>query len=111
MAKRPVCEGESEFCREQPFSWLAHLDPEEGDLELAENLANEAVYSGKKLSTNVRVPGRLFKEARFGDFYEDVLKEDAETVSIVQYGYIVPFVQTPPLAQDTRNKSLPGRSS
>ena len=93
MAKRPVREGESEFCREQPFSWLANLDPEEGDLGLAEILENEAEYSGKKLSTNVRVPGRLCKESRFGDFYEDVLKADADMVAIVRNGYVVTFVQ------------------
>ena len=91
------------FYQEQPFTCLQHLDPEEEDVELAESLFNDAEYSRKKISTNVRVPDRLCKEGRFGDSYEDVLKADAETVSIVWYGYIVPFVQTPPLAQDIRN--------
>ena len=103
MFKRPIRQQERGFSQEQPFTWLQQLDPDEEDVDLAESLVNEAEYSGKKLSTNVRVPGRLCKESRFGDFYEDVLKADAETVSIIRHGYIFPFLQTPPLAQDTRN--------
>ena len=73
MSKRPVRKEERELSQEQPFTWLQHLDPDDEDVELAEALVNEAEYSGKKLSTNVRVPGRLCKESRFGVFYEDVL--------------------------------------
>ena len=63
----------------QPFEWLADtVASDEDDFELVKTLSNEAKYLGKKLSINVGVPGRLAKEERFSDFYEEVLKVDAD---------------------------------
>ena len=64
---------------------------------------NEAAYSGKKLSTNVKVPGRLKKDPGFANFYEDVLHADPEVIATVREGYYFPFEIQPPECRFTKN--------
>ena len=56
--------------------WLVENDMGVEEVELSKSIVNEASYIGKRLTTDMGVPGRLSKEARFGEFYEDVLKAD-----------------------------------
>ena len=87
----------------ETFSWAANYSVDSSEIDLAHSLVNEASYIGKKLSTDIGVPGRLASSRVFGDFYEQVLLADLETCAIVRYGYIVPFEQFPPKAQNTQN--------
>ena len=45
-----------------PYQSEANFGAGREDKELVDNLVNEASYSGKKLSTNNEVPGRLSKQ-------------------------------------------------
>ena len=73
------------------------------DFSLVKSLENQAVYSGKRLSTDIRVPGRLNRDVAFADFYREVLKADTETVQIVREGYSFPFIQMLPRHSQTLN--------
>ena len=86
------------------FSWLTdNILVGEEESHLGEMLELEGAYSGKTLSTNSRVPGRLNKETRFADFYENVLKADREVLGVVTQGYKIPFSQPPPLHKEVRS--------
>ena len=73
------------------------------DFSLVKSLENQAVYSGKRLSTDIRVPGRLNRDVAFADFYREVLKADAETIHIIKEGYYFPFIEMPPRRSQTPN--------
>ena len=85
------------------FSWAANFSVDSSEVNLAHSLVNEASYIGKKLTTDIGVPGRLASSSVFGDFYEHILLADLETCAIVRHGYVVPFEQLPPKAQHTQN--------
>ena len=68
-------------------------------------MENKGEYIGKKLSTNAAVPGRLCRDPKYADFYQDVLKADEKIIKIVSKGYIVPFDTGPPPAFGKNNKS------
>ena len=85
------------------YQWCANNNFHSSESDLAHSLVNEAAYLGKPLTMNVGVPGRLSSSSEFGDFYENVLLADQETIAIVRYGYVVPFEEIPPKAQFTRN--------
>ena len=65
-------------------------------------LANDPI---KKLSMNAAVPGRLCRDPKYADFYQDVLKADGKITKIFSKGYIVPFDTKPPPAIAKNNKS------
>ena len=89
---------------EKPFVYLDKVDwLVEEDLLLLKSLENQAVYSGKRLTTDVRVPGRLNRDPAFADFYKDVLKADPETVHLIKEGYYFPFREIPPQRSQTPN--------
>ena len=47
-------------------------------------MVNHAEYVGKRLTTNLGVSGRL-RKPEFGDFYEEVLKADQETIAFIRH--------------------------
>ena len=75
----------------------------EDESHLGEMLELEGAYSGKTLTTNSRVPGRLSKEPRFAEFYRDVLKAGSDVLRVMTYGYKIPFTETPPTCRSVRN--------
>ena len=45
---------------------------DESEKDVAKMLVNNAEYAGRKLSTNVRVPGRI-SDPKYFDFWKDTL--------------------------------------
>ena len=82
------------------LSWLSaaanfdNFDNEEQ--EFGKALENESVYMGKKLTTNMVVPGRLCIDRRYVDFYKEVLDAGEKILKIDANGYKVPFDKEPP---------------
>ena len=85
------------------LSAAASFDNEEQ--ELGKALENEGVYMGKKLTTNMEVPGRLCRDKSYAEFYKDVLEADEKIVKIVANGYKVPFDEDQPDVFAENNKS------
>ena len=94
------------------FSWAADdILVGEEESHLGEMLELEGAYSGKTLTTNSRVPGRLSKEPRFAEFYRNVLKAGSDVLRVVTHGYKIPFTETPPTCRSVRNnRSCHGNS-
>ena len=75
------------------------------ETELAKTLVNNADYAGKKLSTDVRVPGRIGRPEYF-EFWRDELKASDFVLNVIKEGYKFPFVSAPPASFCKNNKSF-----
>ena len=67
-------------------------------------ISNEGDYIGRKLTTNVRVPGNPHK-SRFRDFWLSEIKPSDLVLDTIENGYRLPFAQTPPRSFERNNKS------
>ena len=59
---------------------------EKGKEYLADNLVNNASYSGKKFSTNRQVPGSLTASSSHYEFMRDVIKSPLEGARVYKEG-------------------------
>lgn len=91
-------ENESDF-REHSFG----LGPEEEGV--AKVLVNNAVYAGRKLSTDSRVPGRIGRP-EFYDFWKNDLQASDFILGTIKHGYQFPFSSIPPSSYCKNNKSF-----
>lgn len=62
---------------------------------LATTLVNEAEYVGRRLSTDVRVPGRI-GDPKYFNFWKDDLKAGKFILDTISEGYKFPFESIPP---------------
>ena len=88
----------------EEVKWLVDESLVPKVFNLCKTIEFERDYCGKKLTTYPLVPGRLAKVERDETFYKDVLKADWDVVSVVRDSYVVPFLQEPPKAQNTKIK-------
>ena len=73
--------------------------------EVAKVLVNNACYAGKKLTTDVRVPGRIGRPEYF-EFWRDTLNAPDFVLNVIKEGYKFPFEATPPASFCRNNKSF-----
>ena len=91
------------FCKEDLLvDELDELDA--GHPNLMDELVNDAVYVGRKLSTNVSVPGNIGKP-QFKDFWLNKLKPSELVKEVVTEGYKLPFKSIPPPSFEGNNRS------
>ena len=57
---------------------------------LAKSLVNESIYAGRRLSTDIRVPGRI-GDPKYFDFWKNELKASDFILDTIQGGYKFPF--------------------
>ena len=89
---------------ENEFDLSFGLGPEEEGV--AKILVNNAVYAGRKLSTDSRVPGRIGRP-EFYDFWEKELQASDFILSTIRHGYQFPFISVPrPSSYCKNNKSF-----
>ena len=72
---------------------------------VAKMLVNNADYVGKKLTTDVRVPGRIGRP-EFYDFWKNDLKASDFVLDTIKNGYKIPFKSIPPTNFCENNKSF-----
>ena len=76
----------------------------EDDFALVESIQNEAKYEGRRLVTNVQVPGNIHRK-EFRDFWQNVLKPTAFVMETIENGYSLPLREIPPECHEGNNKS------
>jgi len=95
----------------------------EEDRDLVSSLVNEATYAGRRLSTNVQVPGELvtflqiimlsllfhhsgsIHRPEFREFWEKSLCPTGLTLDTIRHGYRLPFRELPPRCCERNNRS------
>ena len=82
---------------------LPSFDFEEEDKELVKIIVNESEYAGRRLTTDLRVPGRI-NEQRFYDFWKNELKASDFVLSTLKHGYKFPFKEQPPASIACNNR-------
>ena len=102
------------------LAWIVHvfavIDPElqcaavdlgveEEEVGLIDVLVNNGNYEGRKLVTDVRVPGRI-GNPKFFPFWRDELKASPFILSTISEGYKLPFESIPPPGIYQNNKSM-----
>ena len=101
----------------------AGFDFLEDDRELIQSLVNESTYAGRRLSTNVQVPGELvtflqiimlsllfhhsgsIHRPEFREFWEKSLCPTGLTLDTIRHGYRLPFRELPPRCCERNNRS------
>ena len=83
---------------------LEGVEFHESDRPMLEALVNDSNYVGRRLSTNISVPGSISKP-QFRSFWKNVLKPSKEVMNIVENGYKLPFETTPPPSFEKNNAS------
>ena len=76
----------------------------EDDRDLIESLVNESTYAGRRLSTNVQVPGSIHR-AEFREVWETSLRPTGLTLETIRHGYRLPFRDLPPSCREGNNRS------
>ena len=72
---------------------------------VADELVNESHYAGRRLTTNIHVPGRI-GNAEFFNFWRDELKASEFVLKTISEGYEFPFSEIPPPGEHKNNKSM-----
>ena len=84
---------------------FVELGVEDESPDLAQVLVNNASYTGRRLTTDVRVPGRI-GNPKFFNFWRDELKASPFVLSTISEGYKFPFKAYPPGGICANNKSM-----
>ena len=84
---------------------FVELGVEEETPDLAEVLVNNASYAGRRLTTDIRVPGRI-GNPEFFNFWKDELKASPFILSTISEGYKFPFKSIPQGGICVNNKSM-----
>ena len=103
-APYPYNQEESDLELLNDFSSLGHIACDESDVSLVQSLSNDATYVGRKLTTDVSVPGNIHK-SRFRKFWENDLKPSDFVLKTLKEGYELPFDTIPPPSFENNNKS------
>ena len=98
-------QGEDARGLEEDFRAFGGIVCDSSEVDMVKSLVLECEYSGKRLSTNTDVPGRLARDKKFGDFYEFVLKAEPYVVDTVRNGYRIPLSSYPPDSFSRNNRS------
>ena len=89
---------------EEKIVRLFDVQCDDTDAKLVESIENEANYVGRRLVTNVEVPGNIHKES-FRTFWEETLQPTEMVRDTVRRGYALPFREIPPPSHEPNNKS------
>ena len=76
----------------------------ESDRPMLAALVNDSNYVGRRLSTNISVPGSI-SNPQFRNYWKNVLKPSKLVMDIVENGYKLPFEETPPPSFEKNNAS------
>ena len=85
------------FCKEE-------LEVDELDGHLVDELRNDSEYVGRKLSTNISIPGNIGKR-EFREFWMEKLKPTDLVKGVITEGYKLPFKSLPPPSWEGNNRS------
>ena len=80
------------------------VDCDDSDYTLVQSFSNEAEYVGRRLTTNVSVPGNIHR-MQYRSFWKDVLKPSKMVMDTIENGYSLPFMSIPPPSFEKNNKS------
>ena len=88
---------------EEDFRGLTFNLPKE-EIILAKSLVNELEYVGRRLSTDIRVPGRI-GDPKYFNFWKEDLGASDFILDTISGGYKFPFATVPPPSFCKNNKS------
>ena len=74
------------------------------EISMKNILINESSYVGKKLSTDIRVPGSICN-TKYYDYWKNVLKAPEFVLETLRNGYKIPLKQEPPPSFAPNNRS------
>ena len=96
----------SSFEPDEPEVAPNEIDFHETDRALVKSIENEALYFGRRLVTDTRVPGNINKP-EYREFWETKLKPYSTELlmSTISNGYSLPFREIPPRSFEGNNKS------
>ena len=89
---------------EEEIVRLFDVQCDDFDAKLVESIENEANYVGRRLVTNVEVPGNIHRDS-FRAFWEETLQPTEMVRDTVRRGYALPFREVPPPSHEPNNKS------
>ena len=89
---------------EEEIVRLFDVQCDDFDAKLVESIENEANYVGRRLVTNVEVPGNIHRDS-FRAFWEETLQPTDMVRDTVRRGYALPFREVPPPSHEPNNKS------
>ena len=76
----------------------------EGEEHILKTLENDSHYIGRRLVTNVKVPGNIHKD-NYRDFWINELKPSDFVLDVIVSGYKLPFQEYPPPSFEGNNLS------
>ena len=76
----------------------------EEDSNVVSTIENQLEYFGRRLTTNVEVPGNIHRP-KFFKFWKEVLKAPEFVLKTLSEGYSLPFSSIPPPSFERNNKS------
>ena len=75
-----------------------------GENKVVESLSNDAMYIGRKLTTNTKVPGNIHK-MEYRNFWLNEIKPTNFVKDVVENKYKLPFSSIPPKSFEGNNRS------
>ena len=88
---------------------FSDLEFGEEDANLASSLENQLDYVGRRLSTNISVPGNIHRP-RFREFWQKELEAPEFVIETLASGYSLPFTETLPPLVSKQTTRVPGRT-
>ena len=76
----------------------------QGEEHILKSLQNDSHYVGRKLITDVRVPGNIHRE-EYRDFWINELRPSSFVMDVIKSGYKLPFKEFPPPSFEGNNLS------
>ena len=83
---------------------LSDVNFQESDAALVSSLENQLQYEGRRLTTNMDVPGNIHKQ-KFRNFWLDMLKAPEFVLKTLEEGYKLPFHTLSPESFEKNNAS------
>ena len=75
----------------------------QGEEHILKTLQNDSHYVGRKLVTDIRVPGNIHRAYR--DFWIHELRPSSFVMDVIETGYKLPFKENPPPSFEGNNLS------
>ena len=76
----------------------------QGEEHILKTLQNDSHYVGRKLVTDIRVPGNIHRDA-YRDFWIHELRPSSFVLDVIETGYKLPFKENPPPSFEGNNFS------
>ena len=74
----------------------------QGEEHILKTLQNDSHYVGRKLVTDIRVPGNIHRDA-YRDFWIHELRPSSFVMDVIETGYKLPFKENPPPSFEGNN--------